>query len=378
MGASYIDEVMAGVTERRIAGPEQNGILLAESFKRHFQDPAAKAPDSGSDFTVSEVTAFALAFNTTITGHPCHESRNLCRLFGGDRQADGLYKNHAGGRLVITNLPADYFPRMGPEYAKDAFLKYVVLNNKYAAYFDEVEYESVPLFAAAAMSANFLPVFSDAGIEVHGPRPGNAAVNQFWVTDGGALDNRGVLTLLFALDRAVHRINDPTKLPELHIVVADASKQSIDYNHIRGFGGMLGASCHLASQLANHLVEKINARVGELKNGGRSISEGDEKYVQVHYIEMPYALRMRGGLGTHWKLPKEFAVSDPTIMSKKAAKKSRIKVEREEALEAIAHIHSQERCETHGGRKILSWICTKESEFHPDSWQTLIAGLKTN
>ena len=80
----------------------------------------------------------------------------------------------AGGRLILTNLAdTDAFPDQGMPQAPSEYLAYVALNNP-----------EIKLATAAALNANFPPVFSNAAVDV-------ASSRRYWVTDGGATDNRG-------------------------------------------------------------------------------------------------------------------------------------------------------------------------------------------
>jgi hypothetical protein len=105
---------------------------------------------------------------------------------------------------------------------------------------------------------------------------------------------------------------------------------------------------------------------------------------------MPYALRMRGGLGTHWKLPSELHVCNPTIVNKKEAKENGVTITRDEVLKIIAQIHTYRSCDTHNDpkalapsdqkvssdQKVIGWICNDEHDFHPRHWNDLILSLK--
>src|SRR6185369_13032793 len=88
----------------------------------------------------------------------------------------------AGGRLVLTNLAtkqagskADPAEKMNVISPSDATLS---------------------IARAAALSANFPPVFSDAAIDV---LPAKGAGTRYWVTDGGAVENRGAMTLYLVI-----------------------------------------------------------------------------------------------------------------------------------------------------------------------------------
>src|SRR4029079_17485218 len=115
----------------------------------------------------------------------------------------------------------------GDPNAPDEFLKYVVVNDSFE-----------PVHQAAACSANFPPVFPNVGVLIDNNR-------EFWITDGGAADNRGIESLLLALPRALSdqkKKSERNELPMIHVVVADASALSSASLNDRGVGSALGAS----------------------------------------------------------------------------------------------------------------------------------------
>lgn len=371
MGASFINDVLRGVVERRIIGPEQNGVLLAESFQRHFSTES----NAATALTIGQVDDFGLIFNTTLTGHPYRESEELTAIYDndtGNRCVANEYTIHAGGRLVITNLSPKDFPERGPDYARDAFLKYSVIDSGFTATINDTRYDSMPLFAAAAISANFPPVFSDAGLQINRIDNDETCVDRYWVTDGGATDNRGILSLLYALKAALEDMRDPLSLPELHIVVAEASAESIDYNQIRGVGGKMGASAQIASQLKMRLIGDINRLVCTLKQ--EPCEQGKSAWVHVHYLEMPVIFRTRGGLGTHWKLPWRVTFRDPGAIDKEAANKKTVWAA--DALELMATLHGRKDCDERIlDQDLRQWIC--DADPHRAVWSALVEGMKS-
>ena len=100
----------------------------------------------------------------------------------------------AGGRLIFTNLPQSAFPKTTGETGGAPGLP-VVLNDR-----------TIPLEDAAALNANFPPVFSNAAIDV-------GRNTRYWVTDGGAVDNRGVEMMFYALREAIRHRNMAVSVP---------------------------------------------------------------------------------------------------------------------------------------------------------------------
>ena len=139
---------------------------------------------------------FGIVFNTTLAGV----------------EAD---PTHAGSRLIVTNVKVDArtFPREDDQFSgfKSEFLRYVVVNDP-----------NVPVTTGAALSANFPPVFSNALVAL---KDKNGAINRHWVTDGGAAENRGVISLLYVLKRTLEKEIDGAKRKPTAIVrgVASAS-----------------------------------------------------------------------------------------------------------------------------------------------------------
>jgi predicted acylesterase/phospholipase RssA len=206
----FIQEVLEGATEWRINQGHRLGCLLAESFSRHLRLTNA---------TIGQSADFGLIFNTALAGHLCDDS-------GSQRDFEEWANDHrrltrsdlAGGRLIFTNLrDKECFPRL--DVPGSFRMKYVV-----------VQSSNVSLASAAALSANFPPVFSNAAVD-------KDQTNRFWVTDGGAADNRGIDALLFALRGALREQKTCTnshRVPMIHIIVADASAATIDYQQDRG------------------------------------------------------------------------------------------------------------------------------------------------
>lgn len=234
-------------------------------------------------------------------------------------------------------------------------LKYVV-----------VQSSNVALAAAASLNANFPPVFSNAAVDMDG-------TNRFWVTDGGAVDNRGIDSLLFALRDAILRQKEITKgkspVPTMHIIVADASASSIDYKQDRGMGSKFGAPEKFASQLMDELVAQINDLC-------RDLSGGEDK-VHLHYLAMPNTLRMRGGLGTHWMLPHTVRLSDTSERDPNKAYDESVRVDSEVVQKLISELHQTNQLftaeESTELTQVRTWIV---KDTHRKSWLRIQGELK--
>ena len=272
MTQPFIQDVLQRSNEWRMVSSGRLGMLLSESFKRRWNLPADRNE-------LVDVSDMGLIFNTSLAGH-----------FERPKEAQGsepLYvieptfrdkatkSTLAGGRLLLTNLS---FPKalVSKPLEPDATLALLPVI---------IRSPQLRLEDAAALNANFPPVFSNAAIDV-GERI------RYWVTDGGAVDNRGMEMLLYAVRLALETITDE-QLPRLHIVVADASAFSTSYAQDRGISTMTGAGARYASHLDAELVEAIRSRYARASHPDR---------FQFSYVMMPDLLRESGSFGTHWML----------------------------------------------------------------------------
>ncbi|MBU1564008.1 MAG: patatin-like phospholipase family protein [Proteobacteria bacterium] len=292
----FIDDVLTGAAEWRIASGTRLGKLLTESFEQRF----AKGNDAAKRTTFGEIDDVGLILNTTL----CGDSPPIESL----RKKESAMK--AGGRLVITNLRSQFDMNKNKESGQNGW--------KLDLPFEVVQVPSISLFAGASLSANFPPVFSNASIEVGDKR--------YWVTDGGAVENRGVIALLFALIDELETIQDEMKqsrmekknLAEIRIIVADASAFNPDYTSDRGVGAKLEAS----SKIANRLIKELIARASSLHS---SIS-GRKNGLRVVNLPMPDAMRASGTFGTHWKMPDTIVLQDPFSGSNKGVELNKIEI----------------------------------------------------
>ena len=230
---------------------------------------------------LEDVRDVGLLWNTSIAGH------FLTRPIGENAtdSIDLLERIHRDewthtvtGRLVLTNLafskPLDF---LLPNVA-GSDSQYVIVDDP-----------KVRLTTAAALNANFPPVFSNAGVDL-------PEGHRYWVTDGGALDNSGLESLLYAMRQAIDK-TDWTKCtpPTIHVITADAGAYSEKYSQDRGVSTALGAGTVFASRLSSELARDIAARYKGI--------------IGFHYLEMPKTLRRSGSFGTHWMLQPNITVA---------------------------------------------------------------------
>jgi len=365
MSAPFIQDALRGLTEWRMAWGCQDrggrsregirlGVQLQESFDRWFsgefesgqvfQDGCAAPPPwsgtSGPVTRLGDQTEMGLIFNTALAGSfdralfQCPDGQTCDGATLADveylaNQAHEGYRTSAqgkGGRLILTNLKVDRDEQDGregpfPDEADDLdaaprdYLTYKVVNAP-----------AIPLVSAAALSANFPPVFPNAAVDVDGQF-------RYWVTDGGATDNRGIISVLYALEGAIRdelacqgKAEDPSDLssggwsgdtplqqsstcfdsdgrsyPPIHIVMAEASATDPTYTQDRGITTTFGAAERFASQL---LVDKTRQLAKMYEGlGGQGI--------YLHKLAMPLTLRSAGGIGTHWMLPANVTLREP-------------------------------------------------------------------
>ena len=189
----------------------------------------------------------------------------------------------AGGRLMMTNLSLERaFKVHDLPFVEDHLP--ILVDDK-----------TTRVERAAALSANFPPVFSNGAIDIDNEQ-------RYWVTDGGAADNRGLEPVLYAARDAVqHRPNGATRLPTLKVVIIDASGTSTGFEQNRGLGSALGAGAHFADQLNNEVASRL-IDIYEAANQNEDL--------HFYYVPMPNMLRTSGSFGTHWMLQKLIKVDN--------------------------------------------------------------------
>lgn len=335
MAASYIDDVLRGSTETRIVNDTRLGTLLAESLDRRI------AP--GATASAVQDSGIGVIFNTTLAGKRSWDS--------GSNDWGPATALVAGERLVITNLESQL--SFGSDLVggiRKELLEAVAIRDS-----------EISLAQAAALSANFPPVFSDAGIEYEGPPK-----KWYWATDGGAADNRGIISLLYALRGAISKMEaeERASLPEIHIIVADASALNMDFKQDRGTGAITGAADQGVNQLMAELLEEVREMID-----GQDEKRADEK-VQFHLVSMPPLFCSRGGIGTHWMLASSIDVEDP----KAEEKAEKVTLYRREVLSLVSDLHlplnkrhyRKPEDERAALQKVVGWLTDDD---HAKAWE---------
>jgi len=276
MAFDYIDDVIRGYAEWRAWHSLRPATLLAESFDRSISAPVG--PLALKDAPIP------LIYNATLTGVSLWDTTRKRWL--------PPHAEDSGSRLVITNIEASSaFPRVEDGDWESHGLTNVVLRDGH-----------LTLAMAAALSANFPPVFADALIE-------ETERARYWATDGGASENLGEVSLLYALKGALAaqctaRSTARSRPLPIDILLVDASATPSDYIPDGGVAALLGASQKYAEELSQKLlleIRRLYARLG-----------GVDADLRVHYLPMPLVFRTRGGVKTHWLLASNISLCDPS------------------------------------------------------------------
>lgn len=202
-----------------------------------------------------------------------------------------------------------------------------------------VDEPTTRLEVAAALNANFPPVFSNAAVDVGGKA-------RYWITDGGTVDNRGIEMLLYALRDVLGDANGRARcgtLPKITVVVADASAFSNAYSQNRGVGTVTAAGTQFASQLVAEQLRSIRAMYEK---------DGHPDYFRFVYLPMPLRLRESGSFGTHWML-------QPHIEVQSGGGDSRPRwLSGEETLQLLRELHGagQGSKLSADGQTVLGWV----------------------
>lgn len=340
----YIVDVLRRIPEWRMAGSGRMGMLLAESFKSNWR---IAEPRQG--FPFRNVKNFGLMLNTTLTGSfrrgdalgkdPQKESelktmplRDISR-----RYFDLTRGDTGGGRLVMTNLDlrpvSNGDPSVISTLESGADAPPVVLTAP-----------DMPIENAAALNANFPPVFSDSAIDVAGQ-------TRYWVTDGGAADNRGVEMMLGSLRQALPDLKKRCgRLPRVVVVVLDAGAFSDAFKQDRGVGAALAAGAQFASLLDGEIYRSIQDQYKLLDAGSE---------FKVAYLPMPLSLRS-DSWGTHWML-------QPNIIADK------LHFTGNEAVEALRAMDIEGR---NAREDLLKLI--RSDEMHRTGWTQFMSFLNTS
>src|SRR5258708_4595446 len=293
MEQPYIVDVLRRIPEWRMAGSDRMGTLLAGSFRTNWN--LSDGPNQG--FPFRNVKNFGLMLNTTLTGsfhredalreHKEPSLKDMPLKDISQKYFKLTRKELGGGRLVLTNL------NLKPVNAGDSAV-ISVLENTINPLPVVLTAPAMAIEDAAALNANFPPVFSDSAIDVDNQ-------TRYWVTDGGAADNSGLEILLGSLRQALPDLRQRCgRLPRVVVVVLDAGAFSNEFKQQRGAGTALAAGAHFASLRDGDLQRAIQDQYKVLDP-----TSGFE----VVYLPMPLALRS-DSWGTHWMLQQNITSGD--------------------------------------------------------------------
>jgi hypothetical protein len=392
MTEPFIGDVLEGAGEWRLLSREPLGQLLVESFERRLF--LAK----NGQAAMGDSSQLGLILNTTIAAHPQEDSDLLRGAFlppdGPNITCDARHIPYAlmgGGRLIFTNLAGrDAFPPSGEmppadgmPHIPDVRFPYVVVQDR-----------SVTVASAAALSANFPPVFTNARVNV-ASETGDEVCSQraYYVTDGGATENLGLVSALYALRAALAKLQ-PADIPEIHVVTVEASATTYDYTPDRGVNAATGGSKErLTGGLSQELLNQVQALASRATRGnGR---------VQVHDLALPLAFRSRGGFGTNWMFPEAVVVENPRLPAPPKWYEHQLAewfsenppnatINKQQLIDLWSGLYQKDKgfCKLHwesnDERQVATWICGNDSaggkklaeDIQITEWADLIDSLK--
>ncbi len=361
----YIRDVLAGVGERRFLHGARLGELLTESFERRFIDGVITdtkdvigekiEKDYATLGHVAEKWGIGLIFNTAVVGSFNGENPIHAQCLG---TCGKMHKcattSTAGSRLSLTNIAA-----MTEESVSSTTDGWNV-DMPYSIHHDP----TILLPTAASLSANFPPVFSNAAVDFKQDGRGN----RYYVTDGGAVENRALISLLLALRAAIIDQKDTcAKLPPVKILVADASAFSEGYKEDRGIGAASGAKAKIASKLIGELAREVDHAYRNLSRDCPDEGPIARPGVEIVYLPMPEVLRISSAFGTHWMMPKKIEIRDPETLYSKPKRWYRpngcevYSLKRPELLKAIDLLFASTEERNEGGtgkamQKLFKWF----------------------
>jgi hypothetical protein len=316
------------------------GAILAESFVCEMGAATMEAPSFGLMLNTAIVGSFSDDGPSSNNSPFCKVDPKLSLPEKATRCRQFLDAAQAGGRLVLTNLAA---PKPPPDDGS-LHMQLVTLDNA-----------DISIGRAAALSANFPPVFPDAAIDI--ATPGEKG-KRYWVTDGGAVENRGAMTLYYSIRDAFR--SAPQALPPLHVVIADVSASAGRYSESFGFGSVLGAG----GQLGLGLETELRAAIEKLYCDHNS-------EVSIHEITMPRVYR-DGGIGTHWLLPNSLSFTNPD----KSSETEILSARDVETLVLALHSSVAETYEDEAAaRSVKAWAEQDKVAKHDENWKELLAAL---
>jgi hypothetical protein len=376
MTEPFIEDVLNGAIEWRVFSRTALTKLLVESFERRLFD----------DRTLGSISAPALILNSAIVSHPADDSDLLRRTLDkapeqavdGPRcgEAERTYKLMSGGRLVFTNVrDTQKFPK-GPPRVADVQLLYQIMQDA-----------SVPLATAAALNANFPPVFPSARVRVENGDGGPCRFKDYYVTDGGAVENLGLISALYALQSAIDQMPPDSQVRPIHVVLAEASAVSYDYGQDRGFSAIEASRERLAGGLTGTLIAELERQLAEREMASPKL--------EFHYLGLPLAFRARGGFGTNWMYAKEYHLNDPRPRSRPwlnflptaLLRDQKAAIDQAALRELWRALHNPDApfCDQKfksDAEKVQKWICGSPSsdpngrDLQMEEWQKLVAQMR--
>ncbi len=289
MAMPFINDVLYGASEWRLQSGHPLGTLLAESFERRLfsEQPSDHGEPKERYLTLGADPSLGLILNTTISGQPLQDVPMLdgavVRLpqttAGPCEDFEVPVAALSGGRLAFTNLSDVSAFRKSSAQAPSIQMPFVLVRDP-----------NVGLAQAAALNANFPPVFPNARVNIRGleTRPGECDVRSYFVTDGGAVENLSLVSALLAIDSALSDLEvRGDKARDIDVVLAEASALEVDYSQDRGVGAVTNESKErLTGRLTLELLERVIQRISPAK-------------VTIHDLSLPRVFRTRGGFGTH-------------------------------------------------------------------------------
>ena len=319
MAKPFIQDVLEGALEWRILNDVRLGTLLKESFQREFRFNSSNIKLSKTFGEVAKNTNLGIILNTSLAGHPYYITQAFANKRSNKQQSSVIFQ---GGRLIFTNLDntSGIFNKHHLEKAPDRRFKYIVVDSP-----------DTNLATAAALNANFPPIFSNAAVDIKGS---NDDFDRYWVTDGGAVDNRGAISMLLALKSTLTNCQNKKRksISPIDIIIADASAGSVDFSQNRGIATALSAGTSITNLLIAQLVDENRALY--TKNCG-----GKKNDFHLYYLGMPEALRIRGGMGTHWLMPGEVTIYPVKSPDKNLDENEAITLKGSEVKKIIDYLH---------------------------------------